>query len=529
MQRVSLDYRALLPERFEVDVSRRYVLDKLVLGQGGYGKVFVAKDSKFENRLVAVKKVTKTDDKSVANWQDEIEVMKDLDHPNICKLFETFEQGRHLFFVMEFCEGGELFTRIIEQGHISEEMSASVAEQVAAALRYAHDRSIAHRDIKPENLVFCTKEPLDFSVKLIDWGLSVSFAGEVMRTAVGSFAYAAPEVIMSRNVTSYSCACDLWSLGVVTYVMLCGKPPFWGSPQQHLKNARAEKYPMSAAPWDTISASAKDFVAKLLKSEPSDRATAADCLQHPWVAAKEGHQVDPECTKQVMQNLQQYRNHGLFMQLCIIAVARQLDYNHLKTIHQVFRDMDKNGDGTLSAEEISDGLKKMFGEDSKECGEIGATFATLDLDGSGAVDYTEFCAAGLGEHAATRADAVWAAFKAFDLDDNGKLSKAEIQKVLGNTDVQKAWTASVCEDAARDIFEGLDADGDGQISFEEWLQAMQSSWARNHPELKGVVQGADDRHALERLTAARVSDGTHMHQAYESLTQMNQLSPAAHG
>merc|ERR1719330_196274 len=299
---VHVNYKAVLPERFEVDVEKRYVMDKLVLGAGGFGKVFVAKDSKYENRLVAVKKVTQTTDKGKATTaHTEVEIMKGLDHPCICKLFETFEEGRHLYFIMEFLEGGEVFHKIIESGHISEKMTIEITRQIVSALHYAHNRQVAHRDIKPENLVFCSKDPEDNRIKLIDWGFGVNFGGEVMKAAVGSFSYAAPEVVMSKNVTAYTAACDLWSTGVVTYVMLCGKPPFWGPPKQHLKNARNEKYPMSASPWDKISPQAKDFIKQLLKAKPHQRMTAEGAVAHEWLATTD-ESMDLELAQAVMTN-----------------------------------------------------------------------------------------------------------------------------------------------------------------------------------------------------------------------------------
>merc|ERR1719487_1860921 len=196
-RRLSFDYRSFLPERFEVDVSQRYTLDKLALGEGGYGKVFIAKDKSFEDRLVCVKKIVGVGDdpEKTEMIHAEVKLMKDLDHPNICKLLEVFEQGRNMFFVMEYCEGGEVFDRIVESKYIDEEISAGIILQVACALRYAHGRKIAHRDIKPENIVFCTKSANNQDIKVIDWGLGICFADQVMRSAVGSFTYAAPEVV----------------------------------------------------------------------------------------------------------------------------------------------------------------------------------------------------------------------------------------------------------------------------------------------------------------------------------------------
>lgn len=480
----SINYRGLLPERFEVDVDNRYVLDKAVFGEGGYGKVFVARDKQYANRCVAVKRVTKTGNvERTQAFHDEIRIMKDLDHPNICKLLETFEKDRHIFFVMEFCPGGELFDRIMKQGNVSESVTIDVITQVGAALCYAHGRSIAHRDIKPENIMFCSKDPDDHQIKVIDWGLSVSFAGgEVMRTAVGSTTYAAPEVLRCRNQTAYTQACDVWSLGVVAYVMLCGKPPFWGSNVQHLRRAEEEKYPLDGELWDNkITVSAKDFIRALLKADPKTRLTTQQVVSHPWLMSRRTPQSsNVEETTEILGNLRKFSNNRKFIAFCTTAVARQLDHTSLREVHQVFQDMDTDMDGVLSFQEISDGFKLIFGEDSEEYQHVAETFRGLDLDGSGSIDYTEFCAAGLGHHAMDKDEAVWAAFKIFDLDNNGRLSRAEIQEVIMNVDLQRVWSQDVVTETVTRVLARFDKDGDGEINFDEWMVIMRDAWRNKH-------------------------------------------------
>lgn len=478
----AMDYKAVLPERFNVDFSKRYMMDKLQLGAGGFGKVFVATDTNFEHRLVAVKKITKTGSSSENAWHEEVEVMKALDHPNICKLYETFEEGKQLYFVMEYLEGGEVFDKIMETGYISESICAEITSQVISGLRYAHGKKIAHRDLKPENIVLCTKDAGDYRIKIIDWGLSTSFEGQQMTSPVGSFTYAAPEVVLAkRNKASYSAACDLWSTGVVTYVMLCGKPPFWGATKQHLKNAMNEKYPMSASPWDIISDEGKDFIKKLLKSKPEQRMTSEDASQHTWVL-KTKHDAAPTVRLEVMKNLQAFNDQSMFVQFCVTAVAKQLDHSQLKEIYSVFQEMDKNGDGTLSTEEIAQCYSKLAASDTSGTGDaqnaqMKAVMGMLDLDGSGAVDYTEFCAAALGENFSQKVEAVWAAFKAFDIDDNGELSRDEVQKILSNMTVQQAWTESTCAAAADKLMKRFDKDGDASINFDEWMEFMKECWS----------------------------------------------------
>jgi len=513
---ISVNYRVFLPERFEVDISARYALDKLTLGEGGYGKVFVARDRDLASRRVAVKKVTKTSKKSPPEaLTNEIKVMKELDHPCICKLLGTFDQGRVMFFIMELCEGGELFDRIINDGHITEGLSADIVGQVSSALAYAHGRGIAHRDIKPENVVFCSSDPADTRVKLIDWGLAFTFLGAPMTSAVGSFTYAAPEVILSENRKEYTEACDIWSLGVLAYVMLCGKPPFWGDRSQHVWNARAERYPMKGSPWDKMNPDAKDFIRVLLKADPEKRLPMSRVIVHPWLSkakAKEDSEASESDSHEVMMNLRQFSSANTFERMCISAVARQLDHHHLRDIHDVFRKMDTNGDGVLSLKEVSDGFKSIFGEDSEEYKQAAELYRSLDFDGSKCIDYTEFCAAGLGQKAHSQDEVTWAAFKTFDSDNSGFIERGELQQILDMADMQDVWTPDVCSRVSKELLEVFDRDGDGKISFEDW---------------KGIMQRCYDRERSQDAATLNESGGGLS--AYELLQQVHQLSepPAA--
>lgn len=526
-RRVSLDYRSFLPERFEVDVAKRYSLDKLALGEGGYGQVFVAKDLE-SDRMVAVKKVTKTSDRERTEaFYSEVKLMKELDHPNICKLLETFEQGSNIFFVMEYCEGGELFERIVSDQFIDEEMSAGIIRQVAAALRYAHDKKIAHRDIKPENIVFCSTSMNDQSIKVIDWGLGICFADQVMRTAVGSFTYAAPEVVQCRGNNAYTKECDLWSLGVVTYIMLCGKPPFWGHQAAHLRRALAEEYPMSRPPWDKISEAAKDFVRKLLKAKPEERLPIDQVLAHPWLSATErvANTFEMEST---LINLKQFSNSSRFQAFCVASVARQLDHRHLRRIHRVFREMDVEGDGVLTFNDVAYGFKRIFGEGSREYKEVEEVFHHMDLDGSGTIDYTEFCAAGMGKYATTQDDAVRAAFKSFDLDNSGALSKENLTKVLADAGVLKAWSEEVCQEVAQEMIDRYDANGSGAIEYDEWQEIMRQCWAERTLE-DGRDDNGEQPDLLRNISTQSVtSTGSIRHTnnvvwAYDALSHMSGL------
>lgn len=461
---------AFVPQRVNAEISRRYNIQPQEIGQGGFGKVYCAEDREVPGRRVAIKRVAAVDEERKSAFQREAHIMKDLDHPHICRLWETYEQGRTMWFVMELCEGGELFERVIESNGLAEHSASEIVKQVASALRHAHNKGIAHRDLKPENCCFVSADETDNQVKVIDWGVGFYFGRAVMRSGVGSIMYTAPEILDRRGKPNgYTHACDLWSLGVMTYVMLCGKPPFWGSPTQQMTRMMKEQYPLSDKTWASASDESKDFIRGLLRVDDKVRFSIGQVLDHPWLRSSP-RVVDPVISQQVLANLRTFKHVSTFFSICAASVARQLDHRQLQTVRTVFSEMDTNGDGVLQLDEMRHGFEKVYGKDSEILQEIEDLFLQLDLDGSGAIDYTEFCAAALDEAVGTQESALRAAFKAFDVvDDDGRLTREEVEKVLATAGASKAWSPDVCTEVTNEIFERFDENGDGTLDFTEWL------------------------------------------------------------
>mmetsp|Transcript_2590 Transcript_2590/g.7306 ORF Transcript_2590/g.7306 Transcript_2590/m.7306 type:complete len:617 (-) Transcript_2590:127-1977(-) len=528
--RMSVNLKAFMPQRLNAEISKRYDIDAREIGSGGYGKVFVAKDRQMRDRMVAIKKVVIFDDEKKAAFLKEVDIMRDLDHPNICKLLETYEQGRFMFFVMEYCEGREVFDRIMETGSIDEKTTADIVKQAASALKYSHNRGIAHRDLKPENICFCSKDPANNTIKVIDWGLGFYFGQARMNSAVGSLTYAAPEVLEAKEGDGYNAACDLWSLGVVTYVMLCGKPPFWGNYSEQLRKMKKEQYPMTDATWQAISPEAKDLIKGLLKNNPAQRMTLDGVLKHTWLSSAKST-MDAAITQTVLSNMKQFSNTSQFFSLCVASVARQLDHRSLRDVHKVFCEMDTNGDGVLELNEVKNGFEKIFGKDSKESREVEEMFKRLDLDGSGTIDYTEFCAAGIGERMSTEENVLWAAFKTFDIhDDDGKISKDEIKQVLMSADVNKVWAPEVCENICKEIFSRFDGDGDETLDFQEWLKLMREIAHQSRDSDKAAVWDSEEQVLLKELDTTvteNMATIERFDKAYTLLVELDRKGPPA--
>ncbi|CAK9014979.1 Calcium-dependent protein kinase 5 (PfCDPK5) [Durusdinium trenchii] len=481
----TLNLKALIPDHVDEDIFDRYDFEDEKLGAGGYGSVYLAKDRFLDGRIVAVKKALMMDGDMRENFQQEVQIMKELDHPNICRVYESYDHGRHVYLVMEYCAGGDLFDYILKHQGIPEATCAKLLRQIASALKHAHDKGIAHRDLKPENVCFDSHE--DPVVKLIDWGLGFYFRKARMTSSmVGSNAYTAPEVMRSGRGSHYTNACDLWSLGAMASVMLSGEPPHLANDDRSLDGGAASTEAVAStgqrqrqtaavlegAVWEPISSSARDLVEQLLSWDPAERPSAEEVLNHPFLRTDVA--VSPlTASQKVLDNLHRFSKTSKFLSLCSASVAQQLSRRGLKELQGVFQALDTNGDGMLQLHEVRSGFQEMFGPQSRLLEEIDEIFERLDIDGSGAIDYTEFLAAGLGNRVNHEVDALWAAFKAFDVQESdGHLTKDEIAQVLFEAGGGQMWSREKCEELAREVVEQFDRDGNGSLDFDEWLLMM---------------------------------------------------------
>jgi hypothetical protein len=221
----------------------------------------------------------------------EIQVMKIIDHNNCIRLHEFYQSPSHMFLILDLVTGGELFDRVIARGYYSEKDAAEVTRDVLHAVAYLHSINIVHRDLKPENLLYMSNDetvPEYNQIKVADFGLarSTSLDQPPMRTMCGTPGYVAPEILDPRITApnGYGPEVDVWSIGVILYIMLCGFPPFCSDNTVTLfRQIRRGDYTFTSPYWDNISASVKDLLCRMLVVDPKKRLTAAQCLKHPWV------------------------------------------------------------------------------------------------------------------------------------------------------------------------------------------------------------------------------------------------------
>jgi len=447
-----------------------YDIDKKKLGEGSYGSVSKAKN-KSTGQIRAVKNIAKAQMKNIERFKMEIKIMKDMDHPNIIKLHESFEDQRSIYLVMEMCSGGELFDRIIEAGHFSEVQAAILMQQVVRAIFYMHENHVTHRDLKPENFLFMTKDPIDKNLlKIIDFGLSCSFApGQQLSTKAGTPYYVAPQVLAGK----YDEMSDMWSIGVIMYVMLCGYPPFFGETDADvLAKVRLGNFSFQANDWKNVSEDAKNLIRNLLKMNPRDRFTAQLTLNHDWIKNRAPKAKSVNLSDgSLINNMKSFRSSNKLKKAALATIASQLNDDKIKALRETFVALDSNGDGLLTPAELKEGLEKAGLKEIPP--DLQKIMEEVDSDGSGVIDYTEFLAATLEKRQYLQEGVCWAAFRVFDKNGDGKISMQELHEVLGSGEVDGATGQSMA-----DLMAEVDVNGDGEIDFEEFMNMMKKGDAK---------------------------------------------------
>ncbi|KAE8732683.1 Calcium-dependent protein kinase 1 [Hibiscus syriacus] len=392
------------------------------LGRGQFGTTFLCIE-KGTGKEFACKSIAKRKLMTIGDVDDvkrEIQIMHHLSgHPKVISIKGSYEDSMAVHVVMELCAGGELFDRIVKRGHYSERKAAEIARIVVSVIEACHAMGVMHRDLKPENFLFVNQEE-DSPLKAIDFGLSIFFKPAPY--------YVAPEVLRKL----YGPEADVWSAGVITYILLSGVPPFWGETEQEIFNEVLNgELDFSTDPWPNISESAKELVRKMLERDTKKRITAHEVLRHPWV------QVDG-------------------------VIAQRLSEEEIAGLKEMFKMIDTDCSGQITYDELKEGLKK-FGANLAES-EFHALMQAADINNSGTIDYEEFVTATLHLNKIEREDNLLAAFLYFDRDRSGYITPDELQNACQEFGI---------EDIRLDeIMKEVDADNDGRIDYNEFVAMM---------------------------------------------------------
>lgn len=446
-----------------------YTVSKKKMGEGSYGYVSKA-THKDTSAVRAVKCIDKSKVPDKERFESEVEIHASLDHPHIVKLFEVFEDSKNYYLVMELCTGGELFDRIVDEAGkrddglaFTESHAATYMTQILGAMSYLHTNDFVHRDIKPENFLMQNSEA-NAAIKVIDFGLAKRFkvgSSDRMLTKAGTPYYVAPQVLGG----SYDEKCDVWSCGVIAYILLCGYPPFYGdSDSDILRMVKKGNFSFPEEDWSTVSDAAKDCISKMLTKESTTRPSAAGMLDHPWIKDK-AIRTTGAISKDLCARMKKFTGASKMKKLTLTMVAQNLKDEDIADLRKMFEQLDDNQDGTLTIPEIQASLKKYEATMPPDIVDI---IRNLDTDGSGSIDYSEFIAATLTQKQYLKKEVVWSAFRQFDKDGDGSISRQELAEVL------KVEDGSIGTELVAQMLNEVDTDGDGKISYEEFCVMMEA-------------------------------------------------------
>ncbi|WOG98234.1 hypothetical protein DCAR_0417575 [Daucus carota subsp. sativus] len=434
------------------------------LGQGQFGTTYLCVEKKskkeFACKSIAKRKLVTKED--VEDVRREIQIMHHMaGNPHVVSIVAAYEDAVAVYLMMELCTGGELFDRIVQRGHYSERKAAELARVIVGVVEACHSLGVMHRDLKPENFLFGNEEE-DAPLKTIDFGLSVFFKpGESFTDVVGSPYYVAPEVLRKL----YGQECDVWSSGVILYILLSGVPPFWDETEQGIfEQVIRGELDFVSEPWPSISSGAKDLVRKMLVRDPRKRLTAHEVLSHPWMKV-DGSAPDKPLDPAVLSRLKQFSAMHKLKKIAIRIIAESLSEEEIAGLKQMFKMIDTDNSGQITLEELQKGLEKV-GANLMES-EINDLLESADLDNSGTIDYTEFVAAMLHLNKAQKEDHMYAAFSYFDKDGSGYITSDELQNACGQ------FGLGGCQ--LEDIMHEVDKDNDGRIDYGEFVAMMQDT------------------------------------------------------
>jgi calcium-dependent protein kinase len=343
----------------------------------------------------------------------------------------------------------------------TEKDAARIFKQLLGAVNYLHAHGVCHRDIKPENILFSTIDE-ESPLKLIDFGLSKIFNGDdnTMKGIVGTTFYMAPEVLTGK----YNEKCDVWACGVILYIMLCGKPPFYSKDENELRHKICEmKYDFNFQEFQNVSEEAKDLIKSILVSKEI-RPSIQEVLEHKWI--KENA---PNSTNKVLNidwfHIKKYSQLNL-MQKCVINfTAFHLTEDETRQFVEMFNSLDENNDGVLTIEEIQNGIEKCQFGMKINTDDMIEMFNEMDVDKNGLINFTEFISALMDYEKYIKKEQLLECFKSYDTDGSGTISFEEFCDMIKPQDEEE-------KKKLFDLYKKYDENNDGEIDFNEFVDGF---------------------------------------------------------
>ena len=429
------------------------------LGEGAYGSVYKVQQ-KYTNYLRAVKAIKKKYVDST-EFYNEIEVLKALDHPNIIKLFDCYQDKSYYYMVEEYCSGGDLFDYIQKEKFFTERKAGTIFNQLLSAVNHLHKKRIVHRDLKPENIVLIESKNKDVYIKLIDFGTSITIKGKNLTQELGTIYYIAPEVFMNN----YNEKADIWSCGIILYTMLCGHPPFCGNKENIIKSKILHsKLIFPSKEFKSVSKQAIEYIKHLLSYDPEDRPSAEEALNNKWLQSMISH-GNSKLSEYIITNLIKFRTTLGLQKATVSFLTNQISINEeIKKLKEEFDKIDVNKDGEISKDELIRCLETIYPRQEAIL-RANAIFKEIDFNNDGSINFSEFLTVNIQKEKLLNEETLDKAFRMFDLDGNGYITIDELKKTMPLEITTKAgW---------RNLVSEVDKDGDYQISFNEFKEMME--------------------------------------------------------
>jgi len=460
------DNEEATPNTKKIDnyISQKYITGN-TLGSGGSCRVVEATDRKTKQKF-ALKIMTRRVRMNEDLFEKEKDILMKLDHPNIIKYHEAHIDSKNFYIVSQLCKGGELFDRIVDKTQeITEKRAAELVKTMLEAVQHCHSKNIVHRDLKPENFVFKTKDK-DSAMVLIDFGCAKEVKDDQEYTdLVGTPYYLAPESAAGHKYCRTGLvlkSSDVWSIGVIAYVLMTGRPPFNGHSNTEIFSSIIKK-PLKF-PKEMDKKLFVEFCQKMLKKSPKRRIKLDDALQHKWVNGK-GEDMDKEISPDVIRVLRQFNQQSKLKKAITKTLASHMGKEPQEKIRGHFDRLDKNGDGALDTQELSQLLCDMGTSRAEAEKEAKQIIASSDTDGSGSIEFQEFAVIWQRKLLSVNDAYVHAVFKVLDENGDGSIDADELAKVL-------ELTSDNDKEEIRGLIREVDNDGDGVISFAEFKRAM---------------------------------------------------------
>ncbi|KMZ67218.1 Calcium-dependent protein kinase [Zostera marina] len=396
------------------------------LGEGQFGTTYLCTEKssgvKYACKSIdKVKLICREDYEDV--WR-EIQIMHHLsEHPEVVEIRGAYEDDKCVYIVMELCGGGELFDRIIKKGHYSEKAAARIFKVVVKMVQACHSLGVMHRDLKPENFLFLSKDD-DSVLKATDFGLSIFYRpGEIYSEVVGSPYYVAPEVLLK----SYGPEIDVWSAGIILYILLSGVPPFWAENEAGIfKEILKGPLDLESEPWPEVSQSAKDLIKKMLERNPKKRYTVHDVLCHPWIL-DDNVAPDRPMDSAVLSRLHHFSQMNRLKKMALRFIIEKLSEEEIGGLKELFKMIDGDNNGIITFKELKQSLQKDAISQLTEI-QIQSLMDAADTNSNGTIEYSEFIAATLHMNKVLKEENLKSAFSFFDKDETGYITINQLKK-----------------------------------------------------------------------------------------------------